>query len=72
MISIPHDVERIDCNDDGSLDDVAISIGGGMFRLEQMDKGVWWMALYMPDGRTHTFHFNAKRRIRVLHEETGP
>mgnify|MGYP001328662734 CR=1 FL=1 len=31
---------------DGTLDEV---VGTGMFHLEKMDEGHWWMALYDPD-----------------------
>lgn len=71
-MKIPTDVERVDCNADGSLDDVAISVGGGMFRIEQMDTGSWWVCVYLPDGRTFTVNLHSKSRIHAQHEWAAP
>ena len=67
--AIPQDVERVDLNDDGTVDDVAISLGGGMFRLEQMSGKAYWMRLYMPDGSPtdHVFNVYSKSKIKVQH-----
>lgn len=40
--------DRIDLNDLGELDDVALRATG--FRLEQMDHGHWWLRVDRPDG----------------------
>jgi len=68
ILPIPTDVERIDLNDDGTVDDVAISLGGGMFRLEQMSANSYWLCVYMPDGeKRHVFWLTSKKRIEATH-----
>jgi len=37
-------------DDTGAVDDVAIS--GDLFRLEKMDRGLWWSCIYRGDQRT--------------------
>jgi desulfoferrodoxin (superoxide reductase-like protein) len=67
-VNIPVGVERIDCNEDGTLDDVAISIGDGMFRIEQNSKHSWWVALYLADGRVFTVTLSSKARVHANHQ----
>ena len=61
-------VARIDLDDDG-VDDVAIA-PVQMFRLERMDKHLFWACTYDLDGRgRHNFWIRAKKgRITVTHE----
>ena len=72
MSYIPTNVERVDCNEDGSLDDVALSVNGGMFRIEQMSKGNWWIAVHLPDGRSFVVRLYSKRRIHAVHQWESP
>jgi hypothetical protein len=52
----------------GEVDDVAIT--GDLFRLEQMDKAVWWAAIYRGDKRVALwFRYNRKRGIVVNVQE---
>ncbi len=68
-LPIPTDMERVDLNDDETVDDVAISIGGGMFRLEQLSGTTYWMRLYMPDGSPtdHVFHIRSKAKVKITY-----
>ena len=43
-------IQVIRRNDDGSLDDIAIT--GDLFRLEQMDDSSWWCCIYRGKKRT--------------------
>lgn len=66
-LTIPAGVESVVMDEDG-VDDVAISVEGGMFRLERMSNGSFWSCIYMPDGRTHVFWFYAKKsKLTVEH-----
>ncbi len=57
----------------GQVDDVAIS--GDLFRLEQMDKTVWWSAIYRGAQRTcFWFRYDRKRReivVTISEDEIG-
>lgn len=59
---------RIDIDSNGELDDVAIS-DVSMFRLERMDKGVWWMCVYYEGGGRDTFWLRSKKKISANHED---
>jgi hypothetical protein len=59
---------RIDLDDAGRLDDVAIS-DVSMFRLERMDTGTWWVAVYYEDGGRDTFCLHSKKKIDAHHED---
>jgi hypothetical protein len=45
----------------GKLDDIAIG-PVDLFRMERMDKNVWWMRLYMPDGEDYVFRIGTSGR----------
>lgn len=50
------------------LDDVVIP-NVKLFRMERMDKNVWWMRLYMPDGKDFVFHVaSSGREISIIAE----
>lgn len=67
-------------NDDGTVDEVEMrdAFGRRLIYLEQMDKGAWFLGLYVPDGlastatpataQAETFDiFRAgKKRVRVV------
>lgn len=53
---------RIDNDDKGKLDDIAIS-DVSMFRMERMDKGAWWIAVYYEDGSRDVFWLRSKSKI---------
>lgn len=65
---------RIDLDSKGGLDDLAIS--GDlitMVRLERMDKGGFWGAVYFRDGRDLRMWFSAdKGKLAVSAEFEGP
>ena len=46
---------------DGEPDDITIH-NPTMFRMEQMSKGSWWIAVYQGDERISMF-MNSKKRI---------
>jgi hypothetical protein len=46
----------------GEIDDVAIS--GDTFRMEQMDTGFWWVAIYR-GGKETSFNLYSKKPIKV-------
>ncbi len=58
---------------EGHVDDVAIS--GDLFRMERMDKGAWWVAIYRGDERTmFSLVWDRKRReiVAIVTEDTLP
>ena len=59
---------RIDMDDKGELDDVAID-NVSLFRLERMDKCEWWAAVYYEDGGRDTFWLSSKGRISGRHTD---
>ena len=66
--------DRIDLDENGEPDDVAIKTeGGGTFRLERLDDGCVWIALYSADLTRHVFTVSTPRggRLIVAHNEDG-
>lgn len=57
---------RVDFDDTGCLDDVAID-GVKMFRLEYMSDNSVWICLIMNEGPDHVFWLNAKGKIDGVH-----
>ena len=56
----------------GQPDDVAIPTeAGGMFRLERMDTGHVWLALYRANGDREVFNISTPRngRLNIHHSE---
>lgn len=56
---------------DGGVDDVAIS-DVTLFRFERMGDRLYWMRLYMADGKDHVFWLDSlspDHSIYVRHEE---
>ena len=49
-------------DDNGEVDDVAIS--GDLFRMERMDNGCWWIAVYRGENRT-CFSLSTKRNVAI-------
>lgn len=60
--------ERIDLDDKGNVDDLAIH-GVALVRLEAMDHNSFWMALTMPNGDDHVIWFNARGKVTVTHRK---
>jgi hypothetical protein len=69
MSKKPKYVERIDNDDKGELDDIAVS-HVSMFRMEQMDDGCWWIRLYRDQkGKDDlVFWLNSKSKITGIVE----
>lgn len=61
-------MRRIDYDTRGGLDDIAID-GVSMFRMERMDSGAWWVAVYYEDGGRDSFWLNSSRAIKAHHED---
>jgi len=60
---------RVDCNDDGSLDEV---VGRGAFvHLEQMDDGLWFL-LIEEEGREVRVFLQARGKIKTTVEDDKP
>ena len=55
----PYRADRIDMDDDGELDDVAIA--ATRFRLERMSLGAWWLSVTRPDGSRFVVNLGTKR-----------
>ncbi len=55
---------RISSNEDGTLDEIWAR---GSIHLEQMSSDHWWMAIYLPDGRTITVNFWTPRSAIRTH-----
>ncbi|EFL88346.1 hypothetical protein [Ahrensia sp. R2A130] len=60
---------RVDNDSDGNLDDVAIG-PVKMFRLERMDHGSWWLALYHENGEEDVFWLTTKRNAKITANHT--
>ena len=58
----PSAPNRIDYDDRGNLDDVALG-GVEMFRLEYMDARTIWIAVIRKDGTEDVFWLRSKRKI---------
>lgn len=48
----------------GQVDDVAIG-PVDLVRIERMDRGQWWLRLYMPDGEDYVFSFTSVADIEA-------
>lgn len=55
----PYREDRIDLDDDGILDDVAIA--AARFRLERMSLGAWWMHITRPGKPGLTVNLGTRR-----------
>lgn len=58
--------DRVQFNDDGSLDEVVVQ---GMGHLEQLADNHWWLGLTRPDGSQMAIWLYSKKRIKVSFEE---
>lgn len=58
---------EIRTNKDGTVDEV-VARNPSFFHLEQMDSGLWWMRVDMPDGRGIVVNFYSRGKIDVRAE----
>ena len=59
---------RIDYDDNGNLDDVALG-DVEMFRLEYMDDRTIWIAVIRKDGTEDVFWLRSGKKIKGHHEK---
>lgn len=59
----PYREDRIDLDDAGELDDVAIA--ASRFRLERMAEGAWWMSVERPGKSNLVVNLSTKRPART-------
>lgn len=55
-------------NQEGALDEV-VAYKPHFFHLEQMDSGLWWLRLDMPDGRAVVVWLSSKGKVKGRAEE---
>lgn len=60
-------------NDDPSLDDVSIPLGGSaLFRAERMSDSSWWLEVTRADGKSISFNLGAARApVNLTIQEDG-